>query len=64
VKAIGPKLAVIQYRWQLQSYSDPDGTRYEKPAGRITQIVAKRSEGWRIAHFQSTFINPAVRHTR
>src|SRR4028118_2299282 len=58
VKGIGPRLAVVQYRWQLASDSDPDGTRYEKPSGRVTQGVAKGREGWRITHFQSTFINP------
>ena len=64
VKGLSPGVAVVQYRWQLQPYSDPDGTRYAKPWGRVTQVVIKRREGWRISHFQSTFINPAVRHIR
>ena len=64
VQSLAKDLAVVQYRWQLRSYTDPDGTRHENPQGRITQVVVKEPAGWRIRYFQSTFINPHVRHTR
>lgn len=64
VQPLSKDVAVVQYRWHLQTYVDPDGTRHENPQGRITQVVVKQPAGWRIRYFQSTFINPNVRHTR
>ena len=58
------EIAIVQYRWHLNSYADPDGTKHVNPQGRITQVVVKRPEGWRIRTFQSTFINPHVRQVR
>ena len=64
VEALSPDIAVVRYRWRLQPYSDPDGTHYADPQGRIINVLVKRSDGWRIRFFQSTFINPAVPHAR
>lgn len=64
VVMIGPDAAVVQYRWQLQPYADRDGTAYADPQGRVTQVVIRQPEGWRIKFFQSTFINPNVPQQR
>lgn len=64
VRMVARRVAVVQYRWQLLPYTDPDGTKYDKPHGRVTQVVAQRQEGWRITNFQSTFINPNVPQPR
>jgi len=64
VEPLSKDIAIVQYRWRLGSYTDPDGTKHVNPQGRITQVVVKRPEGWRIRSFQSTFINPNVRQVR
>jgi uncharacterized protein (TIGR02246 family) len=64
VSAVAPKVAVLQYRWRLKPYSDPDGTRYADPQGRVTDILVRTDGGWRIRNFQSTFINPKVPQPR
>lgn len=64
VRMVAPRVAVVQYRWQLQPYADPDGTKYDKPIGRVTQVVSQGKEGWRITNFQSTFVNPKVPQPR
>lgn len=64
VQSITPTVAIVQYRWQLGSYADPDGTTYTDPQGRVSEVVTRTAEGWRIRNFQSTFINPKVPHTR
>lgn len=64
VTALGDDQAVVQYRWRLGPYADPDGTGYADPQGRITQVLVRTSEGWRIRFFQSTFINPNVPQSR
>ena len=64
VQPLAKNVAIVRYRWRLQSYTDPDGTRHENPQGRVTQVLVKHPEGWRIRTFQSTFINPNVRQVR
>ncbi|WP_260596601.1 SgcJ/EcaC family oxidoreductase [Sphingomonas endolithica] len=64
VSAVTPKVAILQYRWRLKPYSDPDGTRYADPQGRVTDVLVRTKEGWRIRNFQSTFINPKVPQPR
>ena len=64
VTPLDDDLAVVQYRWRLSPYADPDGTRYADPGGRVTQVLARAPGGWRIRFFQSTFINLSAPHTR
>lgn len=64
VSALSPAIAVVQYRWRLRSYADPDGTTYIDPQGRVTEVVVRTANGWRIRNFQSTFINPKVPQSR
>lgn len=64
VQPLAKNVAMVRYRWRLQSYTDPDGTRHENPQGRVTQVLVKHPEGWRIQAFQSTFINANVRQVR
>ncbi|WP_161988968.1 SgcJ/EcaC family oxidoreductase [Sphingomonas glacialis] len=64
VSAVGANVAILQYRWRLKPYSDPDGTHYADPQGRVTDVVVRTDAGWRIRNFQSTFINPNVPQPR
>lgn len=64
VSAVAPTVAVLQYRWRLKPYSDPDGTRYTDPQGRVTDVLVRTDKGWRIRNFQSTFISPNVPQPR
>lgn len=64
VQPLGRDVALVRYRWSLDSYSDPDGTRHDNPQGRISQVVVRGASGWKIQSFQSTFINRKVRQVR
>jgi uncharacterized protein (TIGR02246 family) len=64
IRPLAQHIAIVQYRWRLNPYADPDGTKHVRPQGRITQVVVKQPAGWRIQTFQSTFINPNVRQVR
>ena len=64
VSGVSHDAAVVQYRWRLSPYSDPDGTAYSNPQGRVTELVVRTPVGWRIRTFQSTFINSNVPQPR
>jgi uncharacterized protein (TIGR02246 family) len=57
---LGEDVALVQYRWRLNPYADPDGAQHDDPEGRVTQVVVRVARGWRIRAFQSTFINPNI----
>jgi uncharacterized protein (TIGR02246 family) len=64
VQFLRPDVAVVRYRWRLDSYSTPAGRIYKDPTGRITEVVERTSTGWKIRHFQSTIVDPDVYHER
>ena len=64
VSGLSRTIAVVQYRWRLRSYVDRDGTTYTDPQDRVTEVLVRTGDGWRIRNFQSTFINPKVPQSR
>jgi uncharacterized protein (TIGR02246 family) len=50
ITPIAPSVAVAVVVWQMGAYRTPDG--YAAPAGRnrMTLVLTRRSDGWKIAH--------------
>ena len=61
IRFVKPDVAIVRYKWSMNSFTPPDHETIVNPSGWVTQIVTKQGGKWLITDFQSTYIDPKAK---